>query len=144
MSKKEQARIDKEMGLTKRGRIKIVSKRIFVKGEPHYEILHVEAAKENDLPPSYTQGFPCCYYVETYDYKNRCYMKLLHIRWIEDGKLKTHNIKVGDNYKIQEFNTLMSYVEAAGERLTSLINGWKKICFKDGVNVWKGNRIDTI
>lgn len=143
-TKKELAKQDKEMGMGRRGKIKIVSKRIFIKGEPHYKVLHIQAATEDKLPRSYLQGYPCCYYVETYNFSERCNVKMLHVQWMENGEKMTHLIKIGNCYKVGEFEKLIKQIEASGERLASLIDCWRKMCFNNGNNIWKGNRIDDI
>ena len=133
---------EKEMKLTPRGKIKIVSKKVFLRGEPHYEVVHIEAALSIDLPESYILGYPCCYYrvleEEVYD------SRYLHVRWIEEGIIKTKNIYIGSTYRIDEFEELISHIKDAGKRLSNLIKSYKETYFKDGENLWQGERIDII
>lgn len=130
--------IEKEMKLTPRGKIKIVSKKVFLRGEPHYKVVHIEAAPSIDLPESYILGYPCCYYEEVYD------SRYLHVRWIEKGIIKTKNVYIGSTYRIDEFEELISHIKDAGKRLSNLIKGYKETYFKDGENLWQGERIDII
>ena len=134
--------IEKEMKLTPRGKIKIVSKKVFLRGEPHYEVVHIEAALSIDLPESYILGYPCCYYrvleEEVYD------SRYLHVRWIEKRIIKTKNIYIGSTYRIDEFEELISHIKDAGKRLSNLIKSYKETYFKDGENLWQGERIDII
>ena len=134
--------IEKEMKLNPRGKIKIVSKKVFLRGEPHYEVVHIEAALSIDLPESYILGYPCCYYrvleEEVYD------SRYLHVRWIEKRIIKTKNIYIGSTYRIDEFEELISHIKDAGKRLSNLIKSYKETYFKDGENLWQGERIDII
>jgi len=142
MSKRsELAKIDKEMGLKPRGRIKVVSEKIFIKGEPFYKVKYVEAAAMNDLPPSYLDGYPHCYYVPG-SYNDPGY---LDVYWIENGTKRTNYLKPGKVYKVQQFEMIMKQIKEAGERLATMIEEWRKMCFdENGVNTWKGTRIDVI
>ena len=51
---------------------------------------------------------------------------------------------VGKVYKVRDYEMIMMYVKDAGERLSSMLRDWKKMCFENGVNVWKGTRVDTV
>ncbi|HOB78467.1 MAG TPA: hypothetical protein PKI65_08290 [Bacteroidales bacterium] len=120
------------------GRIKVVSERIFVNGEPLYKIQHVEAAPMNKLPDSYLNGYPYCYYVRTQ------HSEYLEVSWIDNDKVVTHYIVVGEVYTVQNFDMIIEHVREAGERLSNMFKGWREMCFKDGVNIWKGTRVDII
>lgn len=130
--------VEKEMGLKPRGKIKIVSKKVFIRGEPHYIVTHVEAAQSIDLPESYIFGVPCCYYQEVNN------SKMLHVRYLKDGISKTRNIYIGGSYRVDEFEELISHIKDAGKRLSNLIKNYKETYFKDGENLWQGERIDII
>ncbi len=147
--KKEYAKMDKIMGIPRRGRMKIVSEKVFLKGEPHYKVLHIEALEARDLPEEYLKnsvkhGWPCCwlesYYSDQDDMDN---VKVLEIRVPGDFEEESYSLAVGGLYTEQEYDRLISYVEKAGNRLSLLIDQWRRRCFKDGENIWKGTRVDV-
>ncbi len=153
MDKKDKNYIDmdKEMGLPRRGRMKVVSERVFIKGEPHYKVLHIEALEARDLPDEYLNnsvkhGWPCCW-LEIYYYSEQDDdvddVKVLEIRTPEDNGEGKYSLVVGGLYPEPEYDRLMSYVEKAGNRLAILLDQWKRRCFVNGRNVWKGTRVDV-
>lgn len=142
--KKCKKNMDEEMGLKKRGKIEVISGRVFYRGEPYYHVFHVTAASEEDLPLEYLNGYPHCYYTETYDYSIHDTKRMIHIEWVQDNKVVKRTIQVGSRYSVAEYNTLISQLTVAGERLAALIADWKKMCFRDGKNIWHGTRVDAI
>lgn len=143
------AGIDKEMVIKPRGRIKIVSEMVFIKGEPHYKVLHIEAAYSRDLPDTYINGCPSCWCTdEIYDgpgYEEVRRVKILNIMCRDkDEGLMSCSLREGGVYTVQKYNMMIAFVEEAGKRLSTLLEQWRNMCFKDGNNVWKGTRVDVI
>jgi len=130
--------VQREMNLAPLGKIKVVSERILINGEPFYRVQHVEAAPMNKLPSSYMSGYPHCCYVCTYN------SEYLDVSWTDNGRVVNRSLMVGKVYTVRDFEMIMMYVKDAGERLSSMLRDWKKMCFKDGVNTWKGTRVDTV
>jgi len=141
IKKEEKEMSKKETKLAPLGRIKVIAERIMIGREPFYRVQRVKAATMNDLPPSYLDGYPRCYYVPGL-YNNPGY---LDVYWLENGVKRTGYLKPGKVYKVQEFDMIMEHIKEAGDRLTTMIKEWQKMCFdENGVNTWKGTRIDVI
>jgi hypothetical protein len=122
------------MNIAPRGRIKIVAKKVWIKGEPMYEIMHVEAAKLNELPETYLRTAPYCYL--------RSDGNGLHLYGnLYLGDEPTHReLEVGRVYTIKDYTEFVEIAKKAGEHLTALMEMYQGVLYKG----WSGDQVDII
>lgn len=124
----------KAMGIAPRGRIKIIAKKVWVKGEPMYEVLHVDAAPLSELPESYTRKAPYVYLMQggnaLYAYGESDHdMEPVH-----------RELLVGGVYTILDYTSFLEIAKKAGEDLTALMELFQSVYYKG----WSGDQMDII
>jgi hypothetical protein len=124
----------KAMNIAPRGRIKIVAKKIWIKGEPMYEIMHVEAAKLNELPETYLHTAPYCYL----DSGGNVLHSYGHLYFGDEPKYRV--LEVGKVYTIKDYTEFVEIAKKAGEHLTALMEMYQGVFYKG----WSGDQVDII